>query len=106
MWHPGKIMPSHPVYVVTLRFADKSRAPAHMADHNAWLQRGFEEGVFLLSGSLQPNAGGVIIAHGLARAALETRLTEDPFVSHGVVTTDIAEIAAGRTDPRLAFLTA
>mgnify|MGYP000414379837 CR=1 FL=1 len=99
-------MPTHPLYVVTLRFADKSKAPAHMADHNAWLQRGFEDGVFLLSGGLQPSAGGAIIAHGPARPELDARLKEDPFVAHGVVTTGIAEIAPGRTDPRLAFLTA
>jgi len=99
-------MPTPSLYVVTLRFADKSKASAHLADHNAWLQRGFEDGAFLLSGGLQPNAGGAIFVHGLARAALEARLKEDPFVAHGVVTTEITEIAASRTDPRLAFLTA
>lgn len=93
------------MFIVTLRFADKARAPAHMDDHNAWLRRGFDDGVFLLSGSLQPSAGGVILAYGLSRAELDQRVASDPFVAEKVVTAGITEVTPGRTDTRLAFLT-
>jgi uncharacterized protein YciI len=94
------------VFILTLRFADKAKAPHFMDGHNAWIKRGFEEGVFLLAGSLQPNAGGAILAHNTSRHDLEMRAQEDPFVTEGVVSADILEIAPGRVDDRLAFLKA
>ncbi|CAN7691832.1 MULTISPECIES: YciI family protein [Neorhizobium] len=93
------------MFVVTLKFsANKAKAPALMEGHNAWLKRGFDEGIFLLSGSIQPSAGGAVLAHNTSRADLETRVQQDPFVVEDVVTADILEIAPGRTDDRLAFL--
>lgn len=95
------------MFVVTLKFAaNKAQAPRFMEAHNAWLKRGFDDGVFLLAGSLQPAAGGAILAHGIARADLETYVGTDPFVAEGVVSADILEIAPMRTDERLAFLKA
>jgi uncharacterized protein YciI len=94
------------VFILTLRFADKAKAPHFMDGHNAWIKRGFEEGVFLLADSLQPNAGGAILAHNISRTDLEARIQEDPFVTEGVVSADILEIAPGRVDDRLAFLKA
>ena len=93
------------MFVVTLKFsANKAKAPALMEGHNAWLKRGFDEGIFLLSGSIQPSAGGAVLAHNTSRADLETRVRQDPFVVENVVNADILEIAPGRTDDRLAFL--
>lgn len=94
------------MFVVALRFsANKAQAPQFMAAHNAWIKRGFDEGIFLLTGSLQPGAGGAVIAHKISRGDLEARVKQDPFVAEGVVAADILEIAPGRTDERLAFLT-
>ncbi len=93
------------MFVVTLTFsANKARAPQLMAAHNDWIARGFADGVFLLTGSLPPGAGGAVLAHNLTREALEARLAADPFVAEDVVRPEILEIAPGRTDPRLAFL--
>ena len=94
------------MFVVTLSFADKAKAPQFMEGHNAWIRQGFDDGVFLLAGSLQPQAGGAILAHGITRADLERRVRDDPFVAEGVVSPAILEIAPGRVDDRLAFLKA
>ena len=92
------------MFVVTLTFADRAKAAPLMDGHNAWIRRGFEDGVFLLAGSLRSGTGGAILAHGVPRADLEARVDEDPFVAEGVVDAAILEIAPGRTDDRLAFL--
>jgi uncharacterized protein YciI len=93
------------MYVVLLRFAEnKSRASDFMQEHNAWIKRGLDDGVFLLVGSLQPGLGGAILAHGLAPADLQARVEADPFVVHGVVTAEVLEIKPGKADPRLDFL--
>lgn len=93
------------MFVVTLRFsANKAQAPQFMAGHNDWIRQGFEDGVFLLAGSLQPNAGGAILAHNTSLADLQVRVQEDPFVAEDVVSAEILEIMPGRTEERLAFL--
>lgn len=93
------------MFVVTLRFsANKAKAPLFIAGHNAWIRQGFEDGIFLLTGNLQPSAGGAVVAHNISRTDLEARLKEDPFVAEDVVSTDILEIVPGRTDDRLVFL--
>lgn len=93
------------MFVVLLRFAEnKAEAPRFMEAHRAWIQSGLEDGIFVLVGSLQPNAGGAILAHGTARSALEARVKEDPFVEENVVSAEILEIAPNRADDRLTFL--
>jgi uncharacterized protein YciI len=92
------------MFVITLRFADKTKAPQFMDGHNAWIRRGFDDGIFLLTGGLQPNAGGAILAHNASRREVEERVQNDPFVAEGVVQADILEVTPGRTDERLAFL--
>lgn len=95
------------MFIVLLKFAtNKSSAAQHMEGHKAWLTRGFDDGIFLLAGSLQPNQGGGIVAHGISFADLQARVKGDPFVAEGVVDAEIIELAPSRTDERLAFLRA
>jgi uncharacterized protein YciI len=92
------------MFVILLKFADKTKAPSLMAGHNAWLRRGFEDGLLLLAGTVQPAVGGALLANGATRDLLEAFVAQDPFVAEGVVTAEILDIAPGRTDTRLAFL--
>ena len=93
------------MFIVLLRFsANKAQAPQFMEGHKAWIQRGMDEGVFLVVGSLQPNAGGAILAHKTSLSELEARVNEDPFVEANVVSAEILEITPARTDERLNFL--
>ena len=95
------------MFIVLLRFSThKGKASELMTDHNAWLARGMADGVFLLAGSLQPRAGGVILAHNSSRADLEARVKQDPFVAHDVVSAEVLEVSSTKADPRLAFLLA
>ena len=84
------------MFVITLRFADKTNAPRFMDGHNAWIKQGFDDGVFLLVGSLQPNAGGAILAHNASLEEIEARVQDDPFVAKGVVSAEVLAIAPGR----------
>ncbi len=93
------------MYFVLLRFStNRDRAASLMQGHKAWIDQGIEEGVFVLVGSLKPNLGGALVAHGTPLADLQRRVDADPFVEHGVVTAEILEIAPSRADERLAFL--
>lgn len=93
------------MFVVLLRFSDnKAQAGQFMDGHKAWIQRGLEDGIFLLVGSLQPNQGGGILAHNTTLSDLENRVKGDPFVTEKVVTADILEITPTKVDTRLEFL--
>lgn len=95
------------MFVVLLLFAaSRGQARQHLEGHKAWIQRGLDDGVFLVVGSLQPDTGGVIVAHNTSRGDLEARLNQDPFVAANVVRAEILEIAPAQTDERLSFVLA
>jgi uncharacterized protein YciI len=93
------------MFVVLLKFSDnKGKANQFMEGHKEWIKRGFDDGVFLLVGSLQPNLGGGIVAHNTSLPDLQSRVNNDPFVVENVVNAEILEITPSKADPRLKFL--
>jgi len=93
------------MFIVFLRFAaNKAKAGELMADHNAWIERGLADGVFLLVGTLQPGLGGALLAHDTTEDELRARVDADPFVAESVVAPEIMAIAPNRADERLSFL--
>jgi uncharacterized protein YciI len=95
------------MFIVLLRFsANRSEAGRLMDGHKQWIARGFQDGVFLVAGSLQGGLGGAILAHQTTLADLQQRVNADPFVAEDVVSAEILEIAPSRTDERLRFMVA
>jgi len=93
------------MFIVTLKFSDnKGQASQFMEGHKEWIKRGFDEGVFLLVGSLQPNLGGGIVAHNTSLSDLQSTVKNDPFVAENVVSAEILEITPSKADERLKFL--
>ncbi|NIM40279.1 MAG: hypothetical protein GTN84_03505 [Hydrogenophaga sp.] len=93
------------MHLVLLRFGPhRDRAAQHLAGHKAWLQRGFDDGVFVLAGSLGDAQGGAVLAHRESIGDLRERLAQDPFVAEAVVQAEIVAIEASRVDERLSFL--
>jgi uncharacterized protein YciI len=93
------------MFIVLLKFSDnKANAGRLMDGHKAWIARGFDDGAFLLVGSLKPNLGGAIVAHGTSLTDLRARVNADPFVAENVVTAEILEIDPNKADERLKFL--
>lgn len=93
------------MFIVLLKFSDnKAQAGEFMEGHNAWIQQGFADNIFLLVGSLQPGIGGGIFAHNVSLEDLQIRVSEDPFVAQNVVSAEILELAPAKADERLQFL--
>jgi uncharacterized protein YciI len=94
-----------PMFIVLLKFSgNKGKAGQFMESHNEWIRGGFDDGVFLLVGGLQPNLGGGIVAHNTTLSDLQSRVNKDPFVAGDVVSAEILEITPSKTDERLRFL--
>ena len=95
-----------PVCVITLTYvAPIEEVDAQMAAHVAWLEAGFNEGLLLLAGRQAPRVGGVIVCRG-RREQVEAFAATDPFVSSGVATAEVTEIAASFAADALAPLLA
>lgn len=93
------------MFVIFLKFSgNKANAAEFIDGHNAWIKTGFDDGVFLTVGSLQPNLGGAIIAHDSKLEDIQERINNDPFVINNVVTAEINEISPAKADKRLEFL--
>lgn len=93
------------MFITLLKFSKNiEKASQFMQGHKEWIKRGFDDDVFLLVGSLQPQLGGSVIAHNTSLPELQVRLDEDPFVKEDVVTVEILEITPAKTDERLNFL--
>lgn len=93
------------MFITFLKFAkNRAAAPEFMAAHNDWIAQGFADGVFLCVGSLQPAAGGAILATGESRADHDARIAADPFVAQGIVAAETHEIYPKRTIAALDFV--
>lgn len=65
-------------------------------EHRAFLDRYYDAGLFVVSGSREPRTGGVIVTTDAPREAVERALAEDPFVREGVSEYDIVEFNASK----------
>ncbi|MBI3285578.1 MAG: hypothetical protein HYZ65_12135 [Burkholderiales bacterium] len=93
------------MFIVFLKFSENKGLASQLMDaHKAWIKQGFEEGVFLLAGSLQVGSGGGIMAHNISLSDLQLRVGNDPFVRENVVSVEIVEISPSKVDERLQFL--
>ena len=76
---------------------------ALMRDHMKWLNAGYRDGHFVVSGRQIPRTGGVILARGDDREAIEAIAARDPFVSNGVATVQVIQFRASQSADGFAF---
>ena len=93
------------MFIVLLKFSkNRGKASQLIGAHNEWIKKGFEDGVFLLVGSLKPGLGGAVVAHNISREEIERRIQTDPFVAEDVVSAEVLEIDPARATKPLEFL--
>lgn len=93
------------MFIVLLKFSDnKGQAARYLEGHKEWIERGIDDGVFLLVGSLQPNLGGAIVASNTSLSELQLRVNDDPFIAENIVRAEVLEITPSKADKRLEFL--
>ena len=73
------------LFVIELIYkAALSEIDAAMAAHMRFLKTHYASGQFLVSGRKIPRDGGIILAAGDSREAIEAIVREDPFVARGL----------------------
>jgi uncharacterized protein YciI len=93
------------LFIIILRFGpNRSQAGQWMAGHNQWIQQGLDAGVFLMAGALDNAQGGVVLAGNADSAEVQSRVWQDPFVVHGVVTAEVHAVTPSRLSAGFADL--
>lgn len=86
-----------PMFVIELVYtAALEQIDACMKEHVEFLRKHYAAGTFLVSGRKIPRDGGIILAVGSDRAAMEATVREDPFVAKGLATFRIIEFRASQ----------
>jgi len=85
------------MFVIELIYkVDLPQIDAHMKAHIAWLDKHYAAGTFVLSGRKVPREGGIILANGHDRAAIEAIVREDPFVANDLADYKLVEFNASQ----------
>src|SRR6267142_2693952 len=85
------------MFIIELSYkGDLAEIDAHMSAHVAFLKKYYASGNFLVSGRKIPRDGGIIVAVGKSRRAIEAIVKEDPFYEQGLADFRIIEFRASQ----------
>ena len=86
-----------PLFVIELLYtAPLAAIDAAMSAHVRFLKQDYAYGTFLVSGRKIPRDGGVILAVGESRAAIEAVMRNDPFCARGLAEVRIIQFRASQ----------
>lgn len=85
------------MFVIELTYkAPLPEIDAAMRAHMAFLNEQYAAGTFLVSGRKIPREGGIILAVGPSREAIEALMREDPFCARGLAECRVIEFRASQ----------
>ena len=85
------------MFVIELSYkASLSEIDRNMAAHVKFLKKYYASGHFLLSGRKIPRDGGIIVALGDDREAIEKIAHEDPFYTRGLADVRVVQFRASQ----------
>jgi uncharacterized protein YciI len=90
------------MYIIDLKYiVPLEEVDSHMAAHVKYLDKYYQQNIFILSGRKVPRTGGVIIALADSVEDLEEIITEDPFHEHELAKFTITEFLTSKYHPDL-----
>lgn len=85
------------MFVIELIYkAELKQIDAHMGAHMKFVRKYYAAGNFLVSGRKIPRDGGIILAVGKSRDAIEAIAKEDPFYARGLADIRVIEFHASQ----------
>ena len=88
------------MFIINLTYiAPLEKIDARMKDHMVFLNACYREGLFIASGRKVPRTGGIILAKGSSKEAMEALMKNDPFVSAGLAKVEIIEFQTSQMHP-------
>ena len=85
------------MFIIELIYkAELEKIDARMGAHMKFVRKYYKAGNFLVSGRKIPRDGGIILAVGESREAIEAIAKEDPFYTHGLADYRVIEFRASQ----------
>lgn len=85
------------MFIIELTYkTDLKQIDARMGAHMKFVRKYYAAGNFLVSGRKIPRDGGIILAVGESREAIEAIAKEDPFYTRGLADVRIIEFRASQ----------
>lgn len=86
-----------PLFVIELLYkAPLADIDAAMTAHVRFLKKHYAAGTFLVSGRKVPRDGGIILAVGESREAIDAVMREDPFCARGLADVRVIQFRASQ----------
>lgn len=80
------------MFLVDIKFQRPEDISAELTQaHRDYLQPLYDEQILLFGGRKVPRTGGIILAHGIERARLESLMDKDPLIAEGYATYTMIE---------------
>lgn len=93
------------MFIIELIYkVELSQIDANMRPHMAFLKEHYAAGRFLASGRKVPRDGGIILALGESKQAVEAIVKQDPFVARGLADYRIIEFRLSQRAEKIAEL--
>jgi uncharacterized protein YciI len=85
------------MFVIELTYkAELKQIDACMGAHMKYVRKYYAAGNFVVSGRKIPRDGGIIVAVGVSRDAIEAIAKEDPFYTRGLADVRVIEFRASQ----------
>lgn len=91
----------HFVIEITYKRPYEEIAPV-VPEHRAFLQQGYDQGLLLMSGPMNPRTGGIVIARADALENLQAFFSRDPYAQRGFADYRFIEFEPVKYQPFLA----
>ena len=90
------------MFIINLEYiASLEEIEKNLQAHRDFLELHYQKGLLLASGPQNPRTGGIIIALGQDRSAVETMIKEDPFTKANITRYTITEFSAVKYRPEI-----
>lgn len=88
------------MFVIDLQYtAALEQIDGSMKEHMKFLDACYKANLFISSGRKVPRTGGIILAVGKSKEALEEVMRQDPFYQRGLMQFTITEFQASQSRP-------
>lgn len=90
------------MFIIDLNYtAPLKEIDQYMDPHVQYLEKYYDNGIFVVWGRKQPRTGGIILALAATKEEVEKIIIEDPFHIHGLAEISITEFLVSKHRPDL-----
>ncbi|MFP3597576.1 YciI family protein [Chryseobacterium sp. SIMBA_029] len=92
------------MYIISLTYkVSIDHVESLIPEHNAFLQKYYDLGLFIASGRKEPRTGGIIIANAESKSEIEMIIREDPFYIHQMADYEITAFIPSKYNENFKF---